>query len=132
MLGNGASIGKPMVNGQSTHITILAGSAYQRQTNTTVPQPEQLSHRIQVARWDRYLGVSKKFDTVPHQDAVPIPLHSYSYGIGLSFLSLPCHVHRIIGDISALPKPSPIDVEEPVDLIIITYGAVLFGVGYHG
>jgi hypothetical protein len=68
----------------------------------------------------------------PHQDAFPIPLHSYSSGIGISFLSLLCHIHRIIGDISALPNPSPVDFEEPVALIIIKDGAVLFGVGYHG
>jgi hypothetical protein len=72
--------------------------------------------------------VSSKIDIVPHQDTVPTPLHSYTSGIGLSFLALPHHIHRITGNI---PAP-PFELDEPVDLIIAIDGSVLFGVGCHG
>jgi hypothetical protein len=62
----------------------------------------------------------------------PPHIHTYTSGIGLSFLALPRHIQRLTGDIPALPTPPPFDFDEPVDLIIATDGSVLFGVGYHG
>jgi hypothetical protein len=62
----------------------------------------------------------------------PTHIHTYTSGIGLSFLALPRHIQRLTGDIPALPTPTPFDFDEPVDLIIATDGSVLFGVGYHG
>jgi hypothetical protein len=41
-------------------------------------------------------------------------------------------MHRLTGDIPALPTPAPFDFDEPVDLIIATYGSVIFEVVYHG
>jgi hypothetical protein len=60
------------------------------------------------------------------------PIHNYTSGIGLSFLTLPRHIQRLTGYIPALPAPAPFDFDEPVDLIIATDGSVLFGVGYRG
>jgi hypothetical protein len=62
----------------------------------------------------------------------PTRIHTYTSGIGLSFLTLPRHIKRLTGDIPALPTPPPFDLDEPVDLIIATDGSVLFGVGYDG
>jgi hypothetical protein len=41
-------------------------------------------------------------------------------------------MQRLTGDIPELPTTIPFDFEEPADLIIATYGPVLFGVGYYG
>jgi hypothetical protein len=98
----------------------------------SVPRPGKCSTRIQVTQRTRYLEVTAKFNIVTSQDAVPTALHSYTSGIGLSFLSLPWHIQRLTGDIPALSTPMLFDLDEPVDLIITTYGSVLFGVGYHG
>jgi hypothetical protein len=100
-------------------------------TPMPVPRPGQCSHRIQVTQRIRYLEVTVKVDIVTSQDAVPTLLHSYTSGTGLLFLSLPRHIQRLNGDIPALPEPLPFDLDEPVELIIATYGLVLFGVGYH-
>jgi hypothetical protein len=65
----------------------------------------------------------------------PTHIHTYTLGIGLSFLALPRHIQRLTGGTPALPTPStppPFDFDEPVDLIIATDGSVLFGVGYNG
>jgi hypothetical protein len=62
----------------------------------------------------------------------PTHIHTYTSGIGLSFIALPRHIQQLTGDITALPTPTPFDFDEPVDLIIATHGSVLFGVGYHG
>jgi hypothetical protein len=62
----------------------------------------------------------------------PTHIHTYTPGIGLSFLALPRHIQRLTGNIPALLTPTPFDFDEPVDLIITTDGSVLFGVGYHG
>jgi hypothetical protein len=59
-------------------------------------------------------------------------IHTYTWGIGLSFLALPIHIQRLTGDIPALPTPPPFDLDEPVDLIIVTHRLLLFGVVYHG
>jgi hypothetical protein len=58
----------------------------------------------------------------------PTHIHTYTSGIGFSFLTLPRHIQRLTGNIPALPTPPPFDLDEPVDLII----SKLFGVGYYG
>jgi hypothetical protein len=61
----------------------------------------------------------------------PTHIHTYTAGIGLSFLALPRHIQRLTGEIPAITPPAPFDFDEPVDLIIATDGSALFGVGYH-
>jgi hypothetical protein len=62
----------------------------------------------------------------------PTHIHTYTSGIGLSFLALPRHIQQLTGDILALPTTTPFYFDEPVDLIIATDGSVLFWMGYHG
>jgi hypothetical protein len=84
-------------------------------TPPSVPYPGQCSHRIQVTQRTRYLKVTATVDIVTSQDKVPTALHSYTLGIGLSFLSLPRRIQRLIGDLIALPTPLSFDLDEPVD-----------------
>jgi hypothetical protein len=95
------------------------------------PTTGKCSKRIQVTKRTRYLEVTAKVYIVNIQDTVPTSLHNYISGIWLSFLSLPRHIQILTGDIPALPTPLSFDLDEPVDLIIVTDGSVLFGVGYH-
>jgi hypothetical protein len=96
------------------------------------PRPNHGSHRHQVTQRNQYHKVAAKVNIVPRQNGSSTPIHSYTSGIGLSFLALPRHIQRLTGDIPALPTPSPFDFDKPVDLIIATNGSVIFGVGYHG
>jgi hypothetical protein len=73
-----------------------------------------------------------KVNIVCRSNAGPTHIHTYTLGIGLSFLALPRHIQRLTGDIPALLTPPPFYFDEPIDLIIATDGSVLFGVGYHG
>jgi hypothetical protein len=100
-------------------------------TPRIVPQPHRCSHRIQVTQRTHYHEVAAKFNIVCRSKVGPTHTHNYTSGIGLSFLTLPRNIHRLTGDIPALPTP-PFDLDEPVDLIIATDGSVLFGVGNHG
>jgi hypothetical protein len=101
-------------------------------THRIVPQPNGLSHRIQVTQRAHYHEVAAKVNIIRRSNMGPTRIHNYTSGIGLSFLALPRHIQRLTGDILALPTPAPFDFDEPVELIIATYGSVLFGVGYHG
>jgi hypothetical protein len=96
------------------------------------PLPIQCSHRIQVTQITHYLKVTAKVNTVTSQDTVPTPLHSYTSGIWISFLSLHRHIQRLAGDIPTLPTSLPFYFNEPVELSIATYGSVLSGVRYRG
>jgi hypothetical protein len=97
-----------------------------------VPRLNRCSHIIQVTQRTRYLKVTSKVNIITSQDTVPTALHSYTSGIGLLFLYLPQHIQRLAIDIPELPTLLTFDLDEPVDLIIATYGSVLFWVGYHG
>jgi hypothetical protein len=44
------------------------------------------------------------------------------------FHALPKHVRRLVGNIPELDLPDDVDCTEPTDLIIATYGSVLFEV----
>jgi hypothetical protein len=55
----------------------------------------------------------------------------YTSSIGECFLGLPKHARRLAGNIPDLDLPADFDCTKPTDLIIATYGSVLFGVGYH-
>jgi hypothetical protein len=101
-------------------------------TPRIVPQPHRFSHRIQVTQRTHYHEVAAKVNIVCRSNVGPTHIHNYTSGIGLSFLALPRHIHRLTGDITALPTPPPFDLDEPVDLIIATDVSVLFGVGYLG
>jgi hypothetical protein len=101
-------------------------------TPRIVPQPHRFSHRIQVTHRTHYHEVAAKVNIVCRSNVGPTHIHNYTSGIGLSFLALPRHIQQLTGDIPALPTPPPFDCNEPVDLIIATYGSVLFGVGYNG
>jgi hypothetical protein len=101
-------------------------------TPQIVPQPNRFSHRIQVTQRTHCHEVAAKVNIVCRSNVVPTHIHTYTSGIGLSFLALPRHIQRLTGDIPALPAPPSFDFDEPVDLIIATNGSVLFGLGYHG
>jgi hypothetical protein len=101
-------------------------------SQTPVSHPDQCSHIIHVTKRTPYLEVTSKVNITNQPNTAPTPLHNYTSCIGLSFLALPRHIQILTGDIPELPTPPPFDFEEPVDLIIATYGSVLFGVGYHG
>jgi hypothetical protein len=100
-------------------------------TPRIVPQPNRFSHRIQVTQRTNYHEVAAKVNIVFRSNVGPTRIHTYTLGIGLSFLALPRHIQRLTGNIRALPTPTPFDFDEPVDLIIATNGSLLFGVGYH-
>jgi hypothetical protein len=55
----------------------------------------------------------------------------YTSYIGECFHALPKHVQRLVGNIAEIALPANFDCTEPTDLIVATYGSVLFGVGYH-
>jgi hypothetical protein len=101
-------------------------------TPRIVPQPHRFSHRIQVTQRTHYHDVAAKVNIVCRSNAGPTHIHTYTSGIGLSFLALPRHIQQLTGNIPALPTPPPFDFDKPVDLIIATDVSVLFGVGYHG
>jgi hypothetical protein len=101
-------------------------------TPRIVQQPHRFSHRIQVTQRTHYQEVAAKVNIVCRTNEGPTHIHNYTSGIGLSFLALPRHIHRLTGAIPALPTPPPFDLDESVDLIIATDGSVIFGVGYHG
>jgi hypothetical protein len=100
-------------------------------TPRIVTQPDRFSRRIQVTQRTQYHEVAEKISIVHRPNMVPTHIHNDTSGIGLLFLALPRHIHRLTGDIPALPTPTPFDLDKPVDLIIATDGSVLFGVGYH-
>jgi hypothetical protein len=110
--------------------TINLGRLRFSKTPWIVTQPHRFSHKIQVTQRTHYHEVAVKVNIVCRSNGGPTHIHTYTSGIGLSFLALPRHIRRLTGDIPALP--SPFDFDEPVDLIVATDGSVLFGVGYHG
>jgi hypothetical protein len=85
-----------------------------------VTQPHRFSHRIQATQRTHYHEVEAKVNIVCRSNVVSTHIHSYTSGIGLSFLALPRHIQRLTGDIPALPTPPPSDLDELVDLIIAT------------
>jgi hypothetical protein len=101
-------------------------------TPQIVPQTNRFSHRIQVKQRTHYHEVAAKVNKVCRPNVGPTHIHTYTPGIGLSFLALPRHIQRFTGDIPALLTPTPFDFDEPVDLIIATDGPLLFVVAYHG
>jgi hypothetical protein len=101
-------------------------------TPRIVLQPHQFSHRIQVTQRTHYHEVAARINIVCRTNEGPTHIHNYTSGIRLPLLALPRHIQQLTGYIPALPTPPPFDLDEPVDLIIATYGSVLFGVGYHG
>jgi hypothetical protein len=101
-------------------------------TPRIVPQPHIFSHRIQVTQRTHYHEGTAKVKIFCRSNVGPTHVHTYTSGIGLSFLALPRHIQQLTGDILALPTPPPFDFDEQVDLIIATDGSVLFGVVYHG
>jgi hypothetical protein len=105
-----------------------ADHTFSRLRFSTAPTPVP---RLGQCSRTRYLEVTAKVDIVTSQDTVSTALHSYTSGVGLSFLYLPRHIQRLTGDIPALPTPLQFDLDEPRDLIIATDGSVLFGLGYH-
>jgi hypothetical protein len=101
-------------------------------TPRIVTQTNRFSHRIQVTQRTQYHEVAAKVNIVYRPNVGPTHIHNYTSGIGLSFLALPRHIQQLTGNISALPTPTPFDLDEPVYLIIATSGSELFVVGYHG
>jgi hypothetical protein len=101
-------------------------------TPRIVPQPNRFSPWIQVTQITHFHEVAAKVNIVCRSNVGPTHIHTFTSGIGLSFLALPRHIQRLTGDIPALQTTTPFDLDESVDLIIATNGSVLFGAGYHG
>jgi hypothetical protein len=76
------------------------------------------SHIESKSQRETDIEVTEKVDIFTSHDTVSTALHSYTSGIGLSFLSLPRHIQRLVGNILSLPAPLPFDLDETVDLII--------------
>jgi hypothetical protein len=56
---------------------------------------------------------------------------NYDIGIGNIGRQLPRHAQRLVGDIAALDVPENWDSNELRDLLVATYGSVVFGDGHH-
>jgi hypothetical protein len=65
------------------------------------------------------------------QTPTPERLIDCAAGIGVSCLTLPRHIQRLVGKIPDIDVPSGWDDDEEHDIIVATYGSIVFGVGYH-
>jgi malic enzyme len=59
------------------------------------------------------------------------PVITYTSGIGDSCQTLPRHIQRLVDNIPDLELLNISEENEEQDLIVATYGSVVFGVGYH-
>jgi hypothetical protein len=63
-------------------------------------------------------------ETPPTTAQYPI---QYTSGIGDSCQTLPHHIQRLVGNIPEMDMTDEWDDETPQDIIVATYGSVVFG-----
>jgi hypothetical protein len=96
------------------------------------PPPIRPSHRVEISSRMRYMKVTSNTKIEIHNDEHTKNVHHYTPEIESAFFALPIHVQRLTGSIPTLHEPAGYQEDEPIGLIFITDGLVLFGVGYHG
>jgi hypothetical protein len=79
----------------------------------------------------RYMEIANKYKINETQMDVIEHVIEYTSGIGETCNTLPRHIQRLVGNIPELDVPHGIDVTMDQDIIVATYGSVVFGVGYY-
>jgi hypothetical protein len=79
----------------------------------------------------RYIIITDKTEIIDITPENIVPIVQYQSSLGEYFFALPRHVQRLLGHIPPPQLPNTWDAATPVDIIIVTYGSVLFGVGSH-
>jgi hypothetical protein len=88
--------------------------------------PKQYTRVINVCEWEIYMEIAGKHaiqDTHPITIQYPI---QYTSGIGNSCQTLPRHIQLLVGNIPEMDMPDKCDEETPRDIIVATYGSVVF------
>jgi hypothetical protein len=117
----------------TTHRTTTYGRLRFELTGTTTEAPRHITHKAYGVQRQIHIELTNVYGVTDcdyegdHDPADSI----YTSSIGECFHALAKHVRRFVGNIPELDLPSDFDCTAPTDLIIATYGSVLFGVGYH-
>jgi predicted nucleotidyltransferase len=91
------------------------------------------SHRVEISSRMQYLEVTSKIKIEVRNNEHIDHVHYYTTSyIGSAFFTLPINVQGLTGSIPVFHEPTCYPEDAPIDLIITTYGSVLFGVRRHG
>jgi hypothetical protein len=93
-------------------------------------EPTSYTHMVSTVTRNRYVEIKEMVkcqQPVVRKRPVLLP---YQSCVGVAAGALQLHVQRLIGDMSHFKLTSYLDCTMEVDIIIATYGSVLFGVGY--
>jgi hypothetical protein len=91
----------------------------------------QLSHVAVTSIQRRYITITDNTNIIDITPANITPIVQYQSSLCECFFALPRHVQRLFGNIPPSQLPKARDATTPVDIIVATYGSVMFGVGYH-
>jgi hypothetical protein len=115
------------------HRAVNYGRLMLESAGVTRAEPHHITHKTDGTHRRRQIDLSELHAVRPHEpEGRYNPTDSiYTSAIGECFHALPKHVKRLVGNIPDIVLPANFDCTEPTDLIVATYGSVLFGVGYH-
>jgi hypothetical protein len=85
----------------------------------------------EISRQRRYITIIENTNIIDITPASTAPIVQYKSSLGECFFALSRQVQRLAGNIPPYQIPTTWDATKPVDIIVATYGSVLFGVGYH-
>jgi hypothetical protein len=85
---------------------------------------------VDVCKRARYMEIVGKHKIIEARTPTPEHPIEYTSGIGDSCRTLPRHIQQLVGNIPAMDVPRGWDDDAGHDIIVATYGSVVFGVGY--
>jgi hypothetical protein len=93
--------------------------------------PNLYTHVLEVNERTRYMEIVRKCKIKETLTIETDHVITYTSVIGDSCQALPRHIQRLVGNIPELELLNGSEENEEQDLIVATYGSVVFGVGYH-
>jgi hypothetical protein len=94
-------------------------------------EKNQYAHVVKVCERAKYLEIVGKHKIKETQTPIIEHVIEYTSGIGDSCHTLPIHIQRLVVNIPEIEVPNRMDVTEEQDIIVATYGSVVFEIGYH-
>jgi hypothetical protein len=94
-------------------------------------EPNTCTHVVDVNERTRYMEIVHKYKIKETLTIETYHVITYTSGIGDIFQALPRHIQWLVGNIPELEVLNGAESNEEQDLIVATYGSVVFGVGYH-
>jgi hypothetical protein len=93
-------------------------------------EPNQYSHAVEVCERARYMEIVGKHKRKETQTPIIERVIEYTSSIGENCHTLPRHTQKLVRNIPEIKVTNGMEVTNEQDIIVITDGAVVFGVRY--